>query len=102
MSERLVIKKNEHLTKAAKNVFGEDIVKQAYICFTDFYECEFFDIDEKISENELYNSEVRDYLSTSSEYICIEFVNGKKIVFNSSEWYKIYNIETEKEWAEIE
>jgi len=102
MAYRTVIKKNEALTQTAKNVFGEDIVKQGYICFTDFYECEFFDIEEKISENELYNSEVRDCLSTSSEYICIEFVNGKKIVFQNSEWFSIYNIETEKEWAEIE
>jgi len=45
MAYRTVIKKNEALTQTAKNVFGEDIVKQAYICFTDFYECEFFDIE---------------------------------------------------------
>ena len=82
---RTAIRKNKDLLKAAKRVFGDELVINAWITTLDAgFEPDYVRsrLDEETSNVQPGKSELR----YDAQNIVIEFCNGRKVLFTNSEW----------------
>jgi len=88
----LVFEKDESLTRAAKEIFGEDLVLNAYVsAYNSTYDPAYTTEQLKDEHNEfLYN--IEDGRDIDAREIAIEFVSGKLVQIGSSQWGSIINI----------
>lgn len=87
---RYLAKKDEVLETAAKRVFG-DIVVSAYSCGIYFQ-------DRKPNRSlysaiKMYKDESPE-INNGSKDICIEFTNGRKVLFTNSEWGSMVGVDS--------
>jgi hypothetical protein len=88
-----VYKKDYSLLLLAEEVFGDDIVKNAYVSTWIFKSDNDSEVTNRLSEESNYFSSNAEYgLGMDSSNIVIEFKNGRKILFTSSEWTDIKDI----------
>ena len=94
-TSELVRRKSAKLLEKAKEVFGEDLVTEAYLCsydltqyggeedFMENYKCS---IDALARVESDFNFETRETIDVDGETILIKFINGRTILFQTSEW----------------
>lgn len=88
MTQLYILKEVENIAKIAKNIFGDIISKVYYAEFSDNEENEagreravkLFSLLESLSGN------TENSISQDGRNIVIEFVNGRKVIFDNSEW----------------
>lgn len=89
-------RKSRNLEAQAKNTFG-NIVESAYFCSS--YP-DYDGNDNIINELDNFEKSCYDYydmIDLDGRTIIIEFTNGRKIVFNASEWGNIQNLDEVKD-----
>lgn len=79
---KYLMKQDARLTEAARNVFG-DIVSCAYSCYPHFRDGRPRKAD--YASVEMYKGTVSE-IDNGALDICIEFTNGRKVLFTNSEW----------------
>lgn len=87
----MILKDDEKLTEIAKNIFGDIAVKAFYS--TEFYghlkeEQMLKYIDDDINES----THSDNVIDIDEKTIVVEFSNGKKVAFFSSEWGSIESV----------
>jgi hypothetical protein len=90
MKEKTVRRRDDLLEKAAKGVFGADIVAAAYVTTYRYDDCTVDEIDERLERAKC--KEKLDYIDNSSKTVIIEFKNGRVVRFTNSEWGSISTI----------
>lgn len=93
-----IIKYNEELTNAAKNIFG-DTVEKVFVTtwnFDDSFEDEYEEILERIKSDENRFEIKNDSLFLDAIEIWIKFNNGNTISINNSEWCILKKVNNKK------
>jgi hypothetical protein len=88
--------KNDELTKAIKNIIGEDMVKCVY---DQYYDNQNYETLNKRNQLNRYNFTESNFLEYDTYTIVIEFTNGNLVEFRNSEWAamtKIFNLNVKK------
>lgn len=101
----MAYKQNDGLLRQAKEVFGDDIITNAYVSF---YHMAFVDDDyyinslNRLHESYLYYQYKKNKINIGGHTIILEFFNGRKVCFDSSEWGEIINITDDITYEEVE
>ena len=89
------LKYDKYLTKQCKLIFGEEIVKNAYLCILQFDDKNKYYFEEmflNIKKGIKLDNNCIDY---DGNKIIIEFVNENYVLFTNSEWGDITKITNE-------
>ena len=84
---KYLMREDARLTEAAKNVFG-DIVSKAYSCRMYFKDGK--PKKDDFSDIEMYTHGIVE-IENGKLDICIEYTNGRQVLFTNSEWGSISN-----------
>ena len=90
----LCMKRDFNLETMAKNIFGHDIVKSAYVATWKFDSSTEGQKNERIARDSF--TSVDGEIDNGGKNIVICFVNGNDIHFTNSEWGSISNIDLTK------
>ena len=88
----LIFEKDENLTRLAKNIFGEDLVLNAYVST---YHSEIdpaYQAQNIVNEHLSFVGDAYDDIDIGAREIGIEFASGKLVQIGSSEWGSIVDI----------
>jgi hypothetical protein len=84
MKQKFVLTPDEKLTKVAKIIFGEDIVKEAYLRHDAKVTPPQYDLDGTIRDGQIVYGD--DFSANYGTSIVILYINNKKVCFNSTDW----------------
>ena len=86
------------LTEMAKNLFGDELIKAAFVAALHFPLSSQEETEDRL-DKAMYK-EVTTDIDGLGKHIMIEFCNGKKVDFSSSEWFTISGDEVDEEDAD--
>lgn len=98
---RSLIKRDKNLLKLAQNIFGSDLVIDAFHCIDDYGDKNY--IDKEINDV-MITGQIKDddkEISMESNDIRLVFCNGKIVHFSVSEWGDIQSPYNNEEYVEI-
>jgi len=90
------IRKDDNLLKLAQNIFGKDIVVDAFSVYCNY--------DEETIENGMFGSvesEEDNVIDVDGDEIRLVFCNGKIVHFSTSEWGTLQPPYKDTEYCEI-
>jgi len=92
MEDKIIIRENEKLLEAAKNLFGPELVANAWLCTDceDFYTVA--DYKEQLDNRETYLRTDDTKIDLDAISFIIKLVNGNCLEFTASEWGAITKI----------
>jgi hypothetical protein len=90
-----IIRRDQNLYAMACNIFGVDIVADAFITTCDYGNSESGEIEKRLVTESF--KKVKPEIDVSSTEVIVVFVNGKSVSIWSSEFGAIRNIDMNKE-----
>jgi len=88
----LLFEKDENLTRLAKNIFGEDLVLNAYVTAYNSTYDPAYTTEQMKDEHDKFLYSIEDDINIGAREIAIEFASGKLVQIGSSEWGSIVDI----------
>ena len=86
---KTAIRQDKTLLIIAKDIFGANVVNNAFVCAYNIYSTR-EEVIERIEENMF--TRIDDVIQYDSETIILEFVGGNMVRFTNSEWASIEKV----------
>ena len=91
MQSKKAIRVDATLLAMCQRVFGEGIVKGAYVVTWDYGNSKPGEVKRRLTEA-MFIDNGEDAINYGAQEILLEFTNGNSVIFQNSEWATIYKV----------